>query len=227
MKSISWMVFALLTTSVTIAYTQPLNPPLEHKHPKSIQLNLGIQGIGAEFRYGLTRKINLRAGANFIPLKANDVFKISGFNSTSHVSADFYNVHLLAGYAPINTVQWLQLTGGLAYFIKAEGNVRIVPSDDYTYGDLVLTEDQIGYVDLGVDWQGLAPYFGLSLANPFPKNKFNVNVDIGTYYLKKPKANIVGTGILEGNSSQTPQFQSNISGYRWLPILQVNFNYKL
>jgi hypothetical protein len=228
MKSFFWLAMIIATAFATDAHTQPRTELFENgMHPKAIQLNLGTQGIGAEFRYGWLQNLDLRAGANFIPLKANDVFKISGFNSTSHVSADFYNIHLLAGYSPLKTAPWLQVVGGLAHFFKANGNVRIVPSDDYTYGDLVLSEEQIGYVDLGVEWKGIAPYIGLGFANAFPRNKFNVNIDLGTYYLKKPKANIVGTGILEGNSSQTPQFQSNISGYRWLPILQVNFNYKL
>jgi hypothetical protein len=227
MKSIPWIAMIITMTFAPDAKTQPRTELENVIHPKAIQLNLGTQGIGAEFRYGLLPNLNIRAGANFIPLKANDVFKISGFNSTSHVSADFYNIHALVGYTPIKRAQWLQVVAGLSYFFEAKGNVRIIPSDDYTYGDLVLDEDQIGYVDLSVDWKGIAPYIGIGLGNAFPKNKFNVNVDIGTYYLKKPKANIFGTGILEGNSSQTPQFQSNISEYRWLPILQVNFNYKL
>jgi len=47
-----------------------------------------------------------------------------------------------------------------------------------------------------------------------------------SYYLVKPDATIIGTGILSGNSSQTEQFQSNIKNYRWLPIVQLNFNYR-
>lgn len=199
---------------------------IEDKRPMAIQLNLGTQGIGADFSYGVIKGLAVRAGINAIPIKANDVFKISGFNSSSHVSADFYNVHLLADYTPFEQHSWIRLVGGFAYFVKAKGKVRITPSDDYRYGDLTLTEDQIGYVDLNVDWQGVAPYLGIGLLPSFPKNKFNINLDLGTYYLPKPDADIVGTGILSGNSSQTDQFRSNIKNYRWLPILQVNFNYK-
>lgn len=194
--------------------------------PRAIQLNIGTQGIGAAFNYGLNEQWALRAGINAIPIKANDVFKISGFNSTSHVSANFYNLHLLADYTPIKNLSWLRVVGGVAYFFRAKGNVRIIPSDEYKYGDLTLTEDQIGYVDLNVDWKGLAPYLGLGLLRSFPKNRFNVNLDLGTYYLHKPDAEIIGTGILSGNASQTEQFQSNIKDYRWLPILQINFNYR-
>lgn len=196
------------------------------KNQKSIQLNLGTQGVGAEFLYGVLSRLALRGGVNAIPLKANDIFKIEDFNSTTHASADFYNIHVLADYTPFQKASWFRLVGGLAYFFKADGKVRITPSDNYTYGDLVLSEEQIGYVDLNVDWKGIAPYLGFAFANTFPRKKFNVSFDLGTYYLSKPKADIIGTGLLEGNSSQTAQFQSNIKDYRWLPIVQINFNYK-
>lgn len=224
MKLISPLFLLLLICNGVVMAQSNTEPILNQK---SIQLNLGTQGIGAEFSYGVLPNLALRAGANFIPFKANDIFKISGFNSTSHVSADFYNAHVLADFRPFETVAWLRIVGGVGYFFKANGKVRIIPSDDYKYGDLVLTDDQIGYVDLNVDWKGVAPYIGIALARTFPLGKFNVNLDLGTYYLSKPKATIIGTGLLEGNSSQTQQFQSNIKDYRWLPVLQINFNYKL
>ena len=197
------------------------------KKPMAIQLNLGTQGVGAAFNYGFNKSFALRAGLNVIPIKANDVFKISGINSTSNVSADFYNIHFLADYTPFEQQQWFRLVAGLAYFFKADGNVRIIPSEDYKYGDLTLTDEQIGYVDMNIDWRGLAPYLGIGLLRSFPKNRFNVNLDLGTYYLNRPDAEIIGTGILSGNSSQSEQLRSNIKDYRWLPIFQINFNYKL
>ena len=222
MKSSHYLYLSFLF----LAITAKAQTDAAYKGQQAIQLNVGTQGVGAAYTYGFNKQLALRAGINAIPIKANDVFKISGFNSTSHVSADFYNVHVLADYTPFEQVSWFRLVGGVAYFFKANGNVRISPSDDYKYGDLTLTPEQIGYVDLNVDWDGLAPYLGIGLLRTFPKQKFNVNLDLGTYYLNKPNASIVGTGLLTGNDSQTEQFQSNIKDYRWLPILQVNFNYK-
>lgn len=196
-------------------------------HKKSVIINFGTIGIGAELNYEIAPKLALRAGINAVPLVANDVFKISNFNSTSRVSADFYNIHALADYTPFVGASWLRLVGGLGYFFKANGNVRITPSDSYTYGDLVLPEDQVGYVDLNIDWKGIAPYFGIALLKSFPKKHFNINLDLGSYYLTKPKAALAGTGLLAGNSSQTSQFQSNIEDYRFLPVVQINFNVKL
>lgn len=190
----------------------------------SIQLNLGTQGIGAELIHGLSSQFAIRAGANIIPIKANDIFKFDDFKSKTNASADFYNVHALADFSPF---AGFRLVGGVAYFFKAEGNINIRPSDDYTYGDIVLNEEQIGHVDLNVDWKGVAPYFGIALGRAIPKKKFNVNFDLGTYYLTKPKTDIIGTGLLKGNSSQSAQLQSNLQDYRWLPVVQLNFNFKL
>lgn len=190
----------------------------------SIQLNLGTQGIGAEFIYGLSSKFAIRAGGNIIPLKANDVFKFDDFKSKTKASADFYNVHALADFSPFTG---FRLVGGVAYFFKAEGNINIRPADDYTYGDITLNEEQIGHVDLNVDWKGVAPYFGIALGRAIPNKKFNVNFDLGTYYLTKPKTDITGSGLLKGNSSQSAQLQSNLKDYRWLPVVQLNFNFKL
>ncbi len=222
MKLLPFFIFFLLTATLLNAQGDIDTT----KRPMAIQLNVGTQGVGLAFNYEVVKTLAVRVGVNAIPVKANDVFKISGFNSTSHVSADFYNAHLLADFTPFQQLSWLRVVGGAAYFFKARGNVRIIPSDDYKYGDLTLTEDQIGYVDLNVDWKGVAPYLGIGLLRSFPKKKFNVNIDLGTYYLHKPDAQIVGTGILTGNSSQTDQFKSNIKDYRWLPILQFNFNYR-
>jgi hypothetical protein len=85
---------------------------------KSVQLNLGTQGVGAEFNYPLSPVVALRGGLNLVPLKGNNVFEISDFNSESKVSADFYNVHLLTEYMPFKQLSWFHLTGGLAYFLR-------------------------------------------------------------------------------------------------------------
>jgi hypothetical protein len=201
--------------------------PPSFLHQKSVQLSFGTQGIGAEFNYGITHNLALSAGGNVAALKASNLFKISGLNSTSKVSADFYKVHLLADYTPFENLRWLRFVGGAAYFFKASGDATIYPEDRYKYGDLELSPDQIGNVTFDIDWKGLAPYLGLGFADIFPRRSFNVNFDLGTYYLDRPVANITGTGILSGNASQSGQLQQNLRNYRWLPVLQINFNLKL
>jgi hypothetical protein len=56
---------------------------------------------------------------------------------------------------------------------------------------------------------------------------FNFNMDIGTYYLNQPSTHIIGTGLLTDNNTLEPQFNQNLKNYRWLPVLQLNFNFRL
>lgn len=194
---------------------------------KSVRFNVGTQGIGAEFGYGVLPKLALRFGADFIPVSANNVFAISDFNSTSKLSAKFSNIHLLADYIPFESALGFRLVGGAAYFVKARGHLEVKPTDEYKYGDIILNPDEVGKLDMNVTWKGVAPYLGIGLLKAFPNRAFNVNLDVGTYYLRHPDATVAGTGILEGNSSQSAQLQSNVKNYRFLPVVQVNFNFKL
>ncbi|EHQ25824.1 hypothetical protein Mucpa_1667 [Mucilaginibacter paludis DSM 18603] len=194
---------------------------------KSVQLTVGTQGVGGDFSYGVLKKLALRVGGSFIPVTANNVLKISGFNSNNKVTASFYNAHLLADFTPFESIRSLRLVGGAAYFFKAAGNFDIQPTDTYTYGQLALSKDDVGEVHMNADWKGVAPYLGIGIVKVFPRHLFNVNIDLGSYYLPTPHSTIIGTGLLEGNSSQTAQLDKNIHNYRFLPVVQLNFSFKI
>ena len=194
---------------------------------KSVKLNLGSQGVGGEFTYGVATKVALRLGVNVIPVTVNNAFDFADFNSTSKASAKFTNIHLLADYTPFKEAPAFRLVAGAAYFARARGNMQVQPRDNYSYGDIALTPEQVGYLDLDINWKGIAPYAGIGLFRVMPKHRFNVNVDLGTYYLKQPDVKIIGTGILKGNDKQEGQLHENVKDYRWLPVIQLNFSYKL
>jgi hypothetical protein len=193
-------------------------------HEISAQLELGTQGIGADLRYGILSHLSGRLGVGVIPLNVNNVFTFSGYDSKNNLSAKFTNIHLLADYSISNT---FRIVGGAAYFLKADGNVTASPTDSYQYGDIVLSGSDVGKLNFDVSWKGIAPYLGIGLFKSFPEKTFNVNLDLGTYYLPKPTATITGTKLLSDNSSQDGQFNENMKGYRWLPVLQVNFSFRI
>lgn len=222
------MICALLCLFMAALYAsaQDMNLGTVH-HQQSIQLTAGTQGVGAEFNYGLTGNLALRTGLSFAPLTMNNAFPISGLSADSKLSANFTNLHLLADFTPIKNFRFLRLVAGSAYFMQAKGSFYLQPNKNYNYGDIVLTPDQVGSVNLDADWRGIAPYAGLGLVNIFPRHGFSVNLDLGSYYLTRPRTTITGTGVLDDNSSQNAQFERNVSAYRFLPVLQLNFNFKL
>jgi len=196
-------------------------------HQQTISIIAGSQGFGAEYRYGLFSQLNLRGGFGVLPFSKNNVFTLSDVHSDNNLSANFTNIHLMAELTPFKGFQFLRVVAGAGDFLKGNGHITITPTDTYKYGDIVLTPDQVGGLTMDVNWKGISPYFGLGLVKAFPKNRFNINLDLGTYYLNPPTATFTGTGIFSGNSSQSGQVQNNLHDYRWLPLLQFNFNYKL
>lgn len=196
-------------------------------HHLSFQLEGGTQGVGGDLRYGAFQRASFRLGASFIPVTANNALSLPGFQSTNSISVNFYNIHLLADMVPFKGARGLRIVAGGAYLYKADGGLNVIPTGSYTYGNTTVTGTDIGNLDMNVSWKGIAPYLGLGLFRSFPSHVFNFNLDMGTYYMAQPQTHIIGTGLLADNYQLEPQFNNNLKQYRWLPVLQLNFNFKL
>lgn len=196
-------------------------------HPVSLQLQAGTQGVGADVRYGLQEKLSLRAGASFIPVNTSSNLSVSGFTTDYTADVKLFNLHLLADYAPFSSMKGLRLVAGGAYLYKADGGLVLTPTGNYNFGNYALTGADVGVLNMDVTWKGVAPYIGLGLFKSFPNHFFNFNLDLGTYYLSSPSTHITGTNMLNGNYQLEPQINENMKDYRWLPVLQLNFNFRL
>ena len=194
--------------------------------PVSVQILVGSQGIGADVRYGILPRLSGRLGFGIIPVTVNGVFGFSSTATDNQLSARFSNIHLLADYSPFSWSRF-RLVGGAAYLVKGNASVIITPTGSYQFGNTSVNSSQIGVLQASVDWKGVAPYLGLSLLRAFPNKFFNTNIDIGTYYLSSPGTSLTGTKMLSDNSSQEPKFNQNMQGYRWLPVVQLNFNFRI
>ncbi|OCX54693.1 hypothetical protein BEL04_10740 [Mucilaginibacter sp. PPCGB 2223] len=197
------------------------------KHHLSMQFEAGTQGVGADLRYGAFKQLSFRLGASFIPVTANNALSLPGFQSTNSINVNFYNAHLLADIVPFKGARGLRLVLGGAYLYKADGGLNVIPTGSYNYNNVTVTGTDIGSLNMNVSWKGVAPYMGLGLFRSFPSHVFNFNLDLGTYYLAQPHTHIIGTGLLSDNYQLEPQFNENLKDYRWLPVLQLNFNFKL
>jgi hypothetical protein len=133
----------------------------------------------------------------------------------------------LAYFVPFKALKCLRLVGGAGYLIQGQGNIMMTPTGNYTFSNYNLTGAEVGTLDMKVNWEGVAPYLGIGVFKSFPSTFFNFNLDLGTYYLTQPKTKIVGTNLLVDNNQLEPQFNDNLKDYRWLPVLQLNFNFRI
>ena len=196
-------------------------------NPISVQVIAGTQGLGADLRYGVTPKLGVRLGASTsTSIKVNDAIKFSGFDASNTLKAQMSNVHLLGDYAPFKTNAF-RLVAGLGYLFQAGGGLQFFPNGSYNYGDLTLTGEEVGQLDIDLSWKGIAPYLGLGLFKSVPQRMFNINLDLGTYFLKAPQSTVVGTKLLSENQQLEGQLEKNMESYRFLPVIQLNFNFKI
>ncbi|MES2650656.1 MAG: hypothetical protein V4663_02895 [Bacteroidota bacterium] len=207
----------------SIAFAQGIDSAKTNHKPMSLQILAGSQGVGANFRYVLNKTVGFRVGGSYAAAGINDKVNFDGFNSKNRLSGKFNTAHALVELMP---QKFFRIVAGAAYLASAEATLHFEPKDSQSFNDITLTPEEIGALDFNMDWGTFAPYFGFGFGKGIPKKKFNVNIDLGAYYLSSPKVTAVGTKLLTSNDSNAVIIQNNMKDYRFMPVAQLNFNFK-
>lgn len=192
-------------------------------NPMSLQILVGSQGVGANFRYVMNKTLGFRLGGSYAQGGINDKVNFDGFNSKNRLSGKFNTIHGLVELMP---QKFFRVVAGAAYLANAEATLHFEPKDSQSFNDITLTPEEIGALDFIIDWGKFAPYFGFGFGKGIPKRKFNVNIDLGAYYLQSPTVKAVGTKLLTNNESNAEKIQNNMKDYRFMPVAQLNFNFR-
>ncbi len=207
-----------------IAYGQMSDSTMKSaRKPMSLQVLTGTQGIGANFRYVLNKTVGFRLGGSYAAGGVNDKINMDGFNSKNRASGKFNTVHALVELMP---QKFFRVVAGAAYLANAEATIHFEPKDSQSFNDITLTPAEIGTLDFQMDWGTVAPYFGFGFGRGIPKNRFNVNIDLGAYYLQSPTVEAIGTKLLTNNDPNAKIIQNNMKDYRFMPVAQLNFNFR-
>ena len=189
-----------------------------------IGLHGGSSGIGLNFKYNFVNHSSLRVGSSIIPLSYSTV---QDFGSEFRIDAKatYSNLHLLYEYQPFKKIKKIKLITGFGYFINATTSAKLSPNEAFDAGVTTLTPEEIGDLTININSKGFAPFLGLGFFKSIPKKRFNLNFDLGTYFLQKPLVTVIGTKLLDNNEEIGTTLTENLKEYRWLPVLQINLNY--
>ena len=190
----------------------------------TLQLHGGTQGFGLAVRYNFTPKLAARLGGSYGSVKIHDGFSVNNLSTDNTIKGTFSNIHLYGEYSALN---WLRIVGGAAYLFKADASVVLTPNESVTQDGITLQPDEIGILTTEISYKKFAPYLGLGFGHGLPQKRFNVNLDLGCYFLSAPKVTMTGTEYLEDNEQNGPIITENMKNYRFLPVIQLNFNFKL
>ena len=220
------LIYIILFTLVLqpLAHAQGVDSTTKSaRKPMSLQVLAGTQGVGANFRYVLNKTVGFRIGGSYAQAGINDKINLSGFKSTNRASGKFNTAHAMVELMP---QKFFRVVAGAAYLANAEATIQFSPKDAQSFNDITLTPEEIGTLAFNMDWGKFAPYFGFGVGRGIPKKKFNVNIDLGAYYLSSPTVTAVGTKLLSNNDPNAVIIQNNMKDYRFMPVAQLNFNFK-
>jgi hypothetical protein len=209
--------------------------------------HVGIGGIGFDMASPLSRKFNLRSGADFFTYNAS--FQEQGANITA-------DLRLRSGHASLD---WFPFGGRfrLSPLVVYGNNNRVIATAVVPSGSTITLNGQdyiSSYTDPlngtgSVDFRKLSPGFSLGFGNIIPRNKshFSIPVEAGFYYAGQPGLRVAFTGSacdptqpaatscesvdsdagFERNlAAFTARNNHNLSYASFFPILTLGFGYR-
>lgn len=226
--------FTKVLTSLVLCFTALGSYAQKHSKPYlgTVGIHAGTQGIGVTGRMPITDQFGAHIGLSFLPFDMEVNKRYGSYDTNSDVKARFSNVHLAADWFPFytktNFFQYFNVSAGAAYFFKADGDFETTLTEDYHYGDIIVPAEDLGMLTTNISWKNsVAPYLGVGFNQIEVSPLFTLGFSLGSYYLSKPEVSMVGTQLLEENESNGPIIEKNAEDYRFLPVLQLNFSYKI
>ena len=200
----------------------------------AFEIGISTIGITADFQHRFGNYFAYRIGGTFLPgFHHQDVSSFATNpkdSSTSLLDIDLNSMHLLFEVTPFGG-SGFRLVTGMGYFAAAKGSITTTKNNGITVGLKKYSPSEVGSVSTTIDYSGFAPYLGIGLLRGVPKNNFNINLDLGTYFLGNPTLTQTGTGLLNSNNTETTGAdllkQLIVNNWKFLPVLQMNLNFKL
>lgn len=179
-------------------------------------------GVNLEAIRSLGPQFNARAGFAFFPYSANGGTKEYNYKA----NAKLFSVSALADYFPFGNT--LRLTGGVIFNLN-KGDINMVPAQSTIIGGDEYTPDKLGNLKADLDFNKVAPYIGIGLGNPTSGNSgFKFTFELGTIYQGPAKVKLSANGLLEPSAApdQEERLESNLSWFKWYPVLSFGLVYK-
>jgi len=203
-------------------------------HKSSLSFGFGTLGLAIDYRNKFANRFAYRIGGSLLPgIKGKDVsstFTNKEDSTKLLLDVSLNSVHLLLEVNPFGGNGFRIITG-LGFFNSAKGTLLTTKTKSLSVGMKKYSPDSVGTVTTQVDYGGVAPYLGIGLFRGVPMGRFNINLDLGTYFLPNPKVTTSGTYLFDSNTTESTgaSLQKELIDKKWkfLPVLQLNLNFRL
>jgi hypothetical protein len=191
----------------------------------AVSLKASTLGFGVEGMRSFNPNFNARIGFAFFGynLKGGGGSK-DDYSYEAKLSLT--GVNILADYFPWKT--GLRVTAGFLINLN-KITTEMTPTKTYVVGGDVYTLDLLGKMNGEIKFNKISPYFGIGFGNPIAAGKkLGFTFDIGTMYHGSPKVDLSASGLIEPSASpeQEEKLVSNLSWFKWYPIISFGLTYQ-
>jgi len=229
------MVFAL--AGYTTLQANTLKNPQDTTYststfPLYVGVHVGTTGFGLQLFTPLGEQFGARLGASFMPFNTNIKGTYNNRETASDVKVMAHNISAIFSWTPFyqssNFFRSFAVNAGAAFFYKLDGELTTKLAGPYRHGDVLIEPDQVGEIQTDINYKkSISPYLGVGFNDIKLDDRFSLQIDLGSYYLPKPKVSIAGTGLLEGNGGNAATVENNIKNYRFLPRVELGVSYRI
>jgi hypothetical protein len=152
----------------------------------SVGARVGTTGIGGEVAYGLTERVNVRAGVALYDFTVEYTTEDRDPDVRLDLESNNRAYRFFVDYLPFK--RFLRLTGGFVYQgpeFKGKGT----PIESYTDpgSGVTIPANQMGSIELDILYEDkFSPYLGIGFGNSVGKNRLTLSLDAGVIFTGKP-----------------------------------------
>ncbi len=192
-----------------------------------ISAGVGISSIGAtgQIASQKSQKSSIRLVGGYCSFDLNNIaYVIDKRDFTVNSSVRLSGASLLFDWYPGGS--FCKFVGGVGYSMsRITGNMKL--KDSLSMGQISFNPDQIGNAKFSLSPVKIMPYLGLGFGRSVPKNKINVQLEFGTYYMFDRSVEFVCDGLIEPTTDQQKVIADNLKGYILMPNISFIVSYKL
>ena len=204
----------------------------------SFGLNLGSHGIGLDYARNMTENVTLRGRFQALPFNLEDftAVELDGKPTIIDANVKIHNVSILADWYPFKNSSF-KLMGGVSYFFNNEVTTDILINetiylgedgdDADSEGDFVFYPEDLGRIGIDVEWNKVAPYFGIGFGRAVPNKVVALSVEMGAFYVGEPKVSMTADGLLAGTEESASDLESTMSTYSIIPQINARIAFRI
>jgi hypothetical protein len=196
-----------------------------------VNLQLGTTGPGLHVSRVISQRYRLSARVGVSYFAYNSLVRLAVSDGAYiQIQPDF-----VLGVAQ-GAVRWhpfrrgsFFLTAGAGYTWRPDLSFTVIAENTLDFGGLTITPENVGTIQTSFRWSNVVGYAGFGTGRLIPRPRIGFGFELGCYYLGPPSINLVYDGFLETTTidQQIPRIQQNMSGYRYLPMLNLFVSYRI